>query len=241
MTDRLLAIAASAERGDDESVREGLAWIRRRHEDLLDAVFCTVPEELRRSLDETLAALADLAHGVSLVRECSPRSRDAIGSIGEVLSHRMFSALLSAEAVPSQPVDPRSLFPTDDAFGEARVDARALAENCREQVRAVATAGRVPVTGGHVGSCREGAPTTLGRGGSDLSATLLGAALEADEIQIWTDVDGLMTADPRVVPEARPLPELSYQAAQELAYFGARVLHPATLRPAIDAGLPGAS
>jgi aspartate kinase len=192
----------------------------------------------RADLERGLERLRELARGIYLLGECTARSLDAVASMGEVFSHRLFASALRSLGVPSEAVDPRVLVPTDANFGAAQVDARILEERCAQRLEPLVQKGAVPVTGGYVGATPRGVATTLGRGGSDLSATLVGAALNAEEIQIWTDVDGMMTADPRVVPNARILPQVSFQEASELAYFGAKVLHPATVRPAVEKGIP---
>jgi aspartate kinase len=135
-------------------------------------------------------------------------------------------------------IDPREVLRTDDRFGQAVPDREAIARLCAERLRPVIEAGDVPVTAGFVGATEDGLTTTLGRGGSDYSASLIGVALGASEVQIWTDVDGMMTADPRTVPAARTLPRVSFREASELAYFGAKVLHPATIRPAVEKNIP---
>jgi aspartate kinase len=127
---------------------------------------------------------------------------------------------------------------TDGTFGRAAPDRRLIAERARAHLDSTVQSGRIPVTQGYVGATLRGTPTTLGRGGSDFTAALLGAALRVEEVEIWTDVDGLMTADPRVVPGARSLPEASYDEAAELAFFGAKVLHPATILPLVELGIP---
>ena len=145
---------------------------------------------------------------------------------------------LRARGVPAEAVDAREIVITDDRFGRAQPDAAETAERARTRLSPMVRRGAVPVAGGFIGSTREGATTTLGRGGSDYTAALLGSVLPAGVVEIWTDVDGIMTADPRVVPAAQPIEAISFEEASELAYFGARVLHPLTLAPAIERGIP---
>lgn len=164
--------------------------------------------------------------------------RDELLSWGERLSSHVVAAALKADGVPSRWVDARRCIRTDEEHGRAEPRMDATRQATRAAIDPVLAAGEVPVLGGFVGATEAGATTTLGRGGSDFSAALAGASLDASEIQIWTDVSGFMTADPRVVPSARSIPRLSYDEAAELAYFGAKVLHPRTLHPAVERGIP---
>ena len=163
---------------------------------------------------------------------------DALLACGERISSRVMATALRAHGIHGQNLDARQYFVTEQRHGGAQ----ALFEETRKKLRPAVTASRlrgdVPVLGGFIASSRNGSPTTLGRGGSDLTATIAGAALEAEEVQIWTDVDGVMTADPSLIESARSLPVLSLSEAAELAYFGARVLHPSTMLPAIEHGVP---
>ena len=158
--------------------------------------------------------------------------------MGERLSSEIAAAALAAEGLPALAVDARKVMVTDETHGRAQPLIEETRARVHELVRPLAEAGQVPVLGGYVGSTRAGVTTTLGRGGSDWSAAVIGAVLPADEIQIWTDVDGMMTLDPRIVPSARVIPEISFDEAAELAYFGAKVLHPATIKPAVELGIP---
>jgi len=237
VTDRLVAIARAAEARNQSRSTALLEELGRRHLELLAELAPPSARE-RAGIERDLEASADLARGIALLGECSARTRDALLAQGELLSHRLFVFALAAEGVPAAAIDPRRLVPTDDDHGQATVDRAELARRCSELVVPCLARGLVPVTGGFVGATSEAATTTLGRGGSDLSATLLGVALEASAVEIWTDVDGLMSADPRVVPEARTLREIGFRAASELAFFGANVLHPATIKPAVQRGIP---
>lgn len=240
VTNRLLRAAAAAEARDEASLSEDLQWIRARHLDVLAALELSqdVAEPVRRDVARCLARLEEVTRGVLLVRECSPRSRDAVAATGELISMHLVAAALRDRGVAVEVVDPRRLVRTDDRFGEAEVDREAIGPLVAAEVAPRLQRGGVVVTGGYVGATAEGVTTTLGRGGSDLSATLLGVALDARRVEIWTDVNGMMTADPRVVPRARTLPDVTFQEAAELAYFGAKVLHPATIRPAVERRIP---
>jgi aspartate kinase len=175
---------------------------------------------------------------LAVLKEVSPRWLDAIAATGELASSRIVAAALESRGLPAAWVDARTVMVTTDEHTAAPP----LMEETRVRMTAglipVLAVGRVPVLGGFVGSTAEGVTTTLGRGGSDYSAAIVGACLGASEIQIWTDVDGMLTADPRLVPDARVVPQLSFDEASELAYFGAKVLHPATILPAMTKNIP---
>jgi aspartate kinase len=175
---------------------------------------------------------------VALLRELTPRTADAIAAHGEFLSTRIFADWLRAQGVEASWIDARRVLRTDATFGEAQPLGQRIAELAAEHLAPLLGPGRVVVTQGYVGATEDGLTTTLGRGGSDYSAALFGAALGASEVQIWTDVEGILTCDPRVVPNALPVPELAFDEAAELAAFGAKVLHPSTLQPAVEAGVP---
>jgi aspartate kinase len=185
-------------------------------------------------VDPLLAELDDLVRGMRLVGEASPRAVDLLLSFGERCSARILAAFLSREGVPARALDAFALgLRTDSRFGRARP----LADDGRI-ARAVAQVAEIPVITGYIAADAQGNITTLGRNGSDYSAALFGEALGAAEIQIWTDVDGVLTADPKLVPEARRIDALSFDEASEVAYYGGKVLHPATLLPAVRASIP---
>jgi aspartate kinase len=225
VTDELLAQAHAAAAG-----RYSLRRLRKRHRELLDAIGVDfgVVEPL---LDE----LQHLLKGLALVRELTPRSLDLVASFGERISARSVAAYLSLGDIKATAVDAYDAgMLTDDRFGEATPDPA-----CFPTLRAsLAAIDGVPVVTGFIAKGPSGDITTLGRSGSDFTATILGAALGADEVQIWTDVDGVMTADPRMVPDARSIPVLSIAEASELAYYGAKVIHPATMLPAVENSIP---
>ncbi|MQA31238.1 MAG: lysine-sensitive aspartokinase 3 [Luteitalea sp.] len=173
------------------------------------------------------------AHG-----DVSPRSTDALLAMGELASSRMVAAAFAAQQIPCVWVDSRRVLVTDSDHTSAVPDIDATCARTRSLVGAERDAGRIPVMGGFIGATADGVTTTLGRGGSDYSAAIFGACLDVDEIQIWTDVDGMLTADPRVVAGPRLVPQLSFAEASELAYFGAKVLHPSTILPAVAKNIP---
>ncbi len=186
-------------------------------------------------VDPLLAGLADLARGIALVRECTPRTLDAAASFGERISARIVAAHLVRSGIPAFAIDAWDAgLATDARFGGARP----LPGSDDAIRKALAAREGVPVITGYVGRTAAGDVTTLGRGGSDYSAAIFGAALAAEEIQIWTDVDGVMSADPRIVPGARHVASMSFAEAAELAFFGAKVLHPATMAPAVRTNIP---
>src|ERR1700730_13641462 len=240
VTNRLVDAATHAAAGDAKAGATLIAALRQQHQDALAAL---VPAENTRTavadrIETTLAEGQRLFDGTALLRELTPRALDTISSLGERLCAPMFASAVSELGVRGAAVDATELIITDSYHGGAEPLMDQTRERCEACLRPMLKENIVPVATGFIGATREGALTTLGRGGSDYSATILGAALGADETIIWTDVDGVKTADPRLVPEARMLPEISYNEAAELAYFGAKVLHPNTLRPVTAAGVP---
>lgn len=199
--------------------------------------------ELERTLvDPLLSELADLARGIALVRERTPRTLDCAASFGERLSSRIVAAHLARSGIPAVALDAWDAgLVTDDRFGCARPLPGGDETIARALLAAARTSSgdwKVPVITGYVAKSRSGEITTLGRGGSDYSAAIFGAAIGAEEIQVWKDVDGVMTADPRIVPDARHVRSISFAEAAELAFFGAKVLHPATMAPAVAKNIP---
>ena len=238
-TDALLAAAAKAEGGESERAMAALENLIGAHlgacRDLWNG---RIPEDLERFIAAAAAQLDMLLRGVCLLRELSPRSRDAIVAFGELLSSQIVAGFLASQDVPTGWLDVRRVMRTSARFGAAEPLEPQIHDLVRTELVPLMGPGRVVVTQGYIGATASGITTTLGRGGSDYSASLLGAALGASEVQIWTDVEGILTADPRIVPEASPISELSFREAAELAAFGARVLHPATIQPAVEANIP---
>jgi len=237
VTDALLAIAASAGRGELEKALVHVAELRDRH---LRAAGELVPGggevvgELTRQFDELEAIVRALA----VLREVSPRTLDVVAAMGEHLSSWIVAAALGAAGVRSRWIDARRAIVTSDDHTQAVPFMNETNAALAASVVPAVDAGCVPVLGGFVGATRDGHTTTLGRGGSDYSGALVGAGTGAREIQIWTDVDGMLTADPRVVTSPRLVPALSFAEAAELAYFGAKVLHPSTILPAVERNIP---
>lgn len=194
--------------------------------------------QLLASSAEHFDRLRSLLHALAAIGEFSPRTQDLVASYGEVLSSLIFTHCLRQLGQDAVHVDARRAIVTDATFGKAAPIVAATAARLEELAQPQIVAGRIVVMGGYIGGTTSGITTTLGRGGSDYTAAIAGAALSADEIQIWTDVDGMMTADPRIVPNACKVKQISFAEASELAYFGAKVLHPMTVLPAVDKDIP---
>ena len=239
VTDRLLELTASAERRRDAHVLNGVAELSRRH---FEAIERLLPADVANAvLVEVGAQLDDLRallKATAILRAASPSAHDAIVCTGELINSRIVAAALEQNGVPSAWVDARRTIVTDTAHMAASPKPDETREAVGRELMPRIAEGRVPVVGGFVGATSQGVTTTLGRGGSDYSAAIIGAALDSREIQIWTDVDGMLTADPRVVESPRVVPFLSFGEASELAYFGAKVLHPSTILPAVDKDIP---
>ncbi|MCC6319364.1 MAG: lysine-sensitive aspartokinase 3 [Gemmatimonadaceae bacterium] len=239
-TNALLAIAGQASEGQLILAIRGVEALRERHlavaADLLSAgpMLDEVEAELSASFDE----LAHLAEALSTLGHATPRSRDAIAAMGEMLSSVLVVAAFRERGIAAEHVAATEVMITNDQFEKAEPRPDRIAEASQRVFRSLVAQGRVPVVGGYVGATEQGIVTTLGRGGSDYSASLFGAALGAEAIEIWTDVDGMLTADPRVVSGARLIERIRFDEASELASFGAKVLHPNTISPAVRLGIP---
>jgi aspartate kinase len=241
VTDALLTACEAARAGDGATVARLLVELRDRHLEAVGELLANYPreaQELEREIQEELQALASVLDSIRVLRELTPRAQDRVAASGELMSSRIVAAAMPAHRVPTAWVDARTVIVTDDQHGCAAPLRVPTTDAVLRIIRPAAARGQVAVAGGFVGATEAGITTTLGRGGSDYSAALIGAALGADEIQIWTDVDGMLTADPRVVPEAQLVPRLSFGEASELAYFGAKVLHPSTILPAVERAIP---
>ncbi len=241
VTNALLALAEQAARGHLIGAIRAVEELRERHlaqsELLLGG---TEPaEETAADLSAMCDELAHLTEALATLGDLTPRSLDAIASFGERMSSRLCVPAFQRAGIPAVHVDATEVMITDGAFTRAEPQPEAIADACRATLLPLLRDGRVPVLGGFIGSSRgAGVTTTLGRGGSDYSASLFGAAMKADAIEIWTDVDGMLTADPRVVPNARLIDRIAFDEASELASFGAKVLHPNTIAPAVRLGIP---
>ena len=231
-TDQLLEAATLAEAGDEPGAVGILDRIAERHRGVASE------PEVSVEVDALLAELRSLLHGVFLLRETTARTRAVLVSFGERLCVPLMAQQLRSEGLDAYAVDARTLVRTDDRHDEAAVDMATTTKRCKAFLSKPIAAGRVPVITGFIGSTPDGITTTLGRSGSDYSAAIFGACLDAAEVWIWTDVDGILTADPRLVSEARTLERVSYREAAEMSYFGAKVLHPRTMGPCADKQIP---
>jgi aspartate kinase len=239
VTDMLLAAAAAAGRSDKAGALAIAARLRNRHVEttadmLCGELFTEVEGAIRRGFD----LLDDLLRGIAAVGELTPRTRDNVVSFGERLSSRMVAGAFAQHGLNGVRVDSRACIVTDDRYGKAVPQEAAIEAKLIELVLPLVEAGETPVMGGFIGATAEGITTTLGRGGSDFTAALVGGALHAGAIEIWTDVNGIMTTDPRICPDALRVKTISFEEAAELAYFGAKVLHPATILPAVQKSIP---
>jgi len=238
VTNELLRIAALAAEGKTAAGGRAVTKLEERHDgvakELLGPTAAPVVASIRTLVDD----LRRLVDGVAVLGEASPRSLDAIASFGERLSSLIIHEYFRRMKLESTLIDARSFMITDGQHTAALPDARRTRTALKRVLIPALDKGRVVVTQGFMAATRTGVTTTLGRGGSDLSAALIGALLKAREIQIWTDVDGILTADPSIVREARNIEAMSFREAAELAYFGARVLHPETILPAVSSNIP---
>jgi len=233
VTDKLVAIAQLAEEGEGARAAAEIEALLERHLDVASAVTGASRAKLLQEVRCEFQELTGLVHALAVLREVSPRSRDAVHATGEIVSSRIAAAAFADRGVESVWLDARRVLVTDAEHTAAAPDMDATCERAQAMIAPEAAAGRVTVVGGFIGATASGVTSTLGRGGSDYSAAIFGACLDADEIQIWTDVDGMLTADPRIVAQPRVVPQLSFSEASELAYFGAKVLHPSTILPAV--------
>ena len=239
VTDALLAIASAAGAGRTDDALARIEQLRERHNKTACAL---APQAAGGDLGTQIRAqfddLAALARALAVLREVSPRTLDVVAAAGELLSSRIVAAALTAAGVEAEWVDARQAIVTNADHMRAVPLNEETSAALRSSVLAAIDAGRVPVLGGFVGATKDGHTTTLGRGGSDYSGAIVGAGIGADAIEIWTDVDGMLTADPRVIQNAKLVPHLSFAEAAELAYFGAKVLHPSTILPAVEKNIP---
>jgi aspartate kinase len=240
VTDQLLRTAAAASSGDRTGALAISSRLRSRHRDTAIALVSNTAElaPLLAKIDEDFDALDEVLRGLAAILELTPRISDLIVSFGERLSSRIVTAAFRELGLNAAHVDSREVVITDSQFQKAVPQDDIIEKKAEEKLRPLINEGKVPVMGGFIASNEDGITTTLGRGGSDFSGALIGGALTAEAIEIWTDVDGIMTADPRVCPDALRVKTISFEEAAELAYFGAKVLHPATILPAVKKSIP---
>ncbi|MFB3814572.1 MAG: lysine-sensitive aspartokinase 3 [Terriglobales bacterium] len=239
VTDQLVAMGRSAGAGDRNTALDLARAARERHlatarELLGDGNY----NDLRTELDTMFDSLDELLRGIAAVGELTPRTSDYVLSFGERISSKLVTAAFAARGMNAIHLDAREIIITDATHTKAIPQMDDINDRLLARVRPLLDRGQVPVMGGFIGATRESVPTTIGRGGSDFSAAIVGAGLGAERIEIWTDVDGMKTTDPNLCPDARRIKEISFEEAAELAYFGAKVLHPATLLPAMQKNIP---
>jgi aspartate kinase len=239
VTDQLLACAAAAGRGERATALAGSLTLRQRH---LDTASEIVGHhhigDVAHTLNQHFDALDDLLRGICAVGELTPRTSDLVVSFGERTSSIIVAHGFHHRGLHGTHLDARDCIITDAHFGKAVPDEAAIERKLAERVLPLLEQGLTPVMGGFIGSTPQGVTTTLGRGGSDYTAALVGGGLHAGAIEIWTDVNGIMTTDPRICPDALRVKTISFEEAAELAYFGAKVLHPATILPAVQKSIP---
>ncbi len=240
VTDALIQGAHAAASGDGQTYPALVTDLRVRHTLAVAELLTGVEERtaLLTALDAYLDEFATFCRSVQVLGEVTPRAMDAISSLGERMNARIVAARLRQMGLRSEAMDATELIVTDRRFQQAAPLMDATRARAQTRLLPLLEAGIVPVVTGFMGATEDGITTTLGRGGSDYSASILGAALDADEVWTWTDVDGVLTTDPRIVPDARVIPVLSYSEVGELAYFGAKVLHPKTISPVVERGIP---
>jgi len=239
VTDSLLAMGKAAGSGDRKTALKMARALRERHYDAAGELLGTALfTEFHGELGSHFEELDELLRGIGAVGEITPRTYDYVAAFGEMLSSKIVAAAFTAHDLNGVHVDSRQCLVTDANFTRAVPHFEETNQRLHKRVKPLLDDGNVPVMGGFIGSTRAGITTTIGRGGSDFSAAIIGAGLDAQRIEIWTDVDGMMTTDPRLCPDARRIKVISFDEAAELAYFGAKVLHPATVLPAIQKNIP---
>jgi len=240
VTDQLLRAAAVAAQGDRAGTLAISSRLRVRHRETAIGLVQNPADQaaLLEVIDQKFDALDEILRGLSAILELTPRISDLIVSFGERISSRIVAAAFRERGIDAAHVDAREVVITDSQFQKAVPQDALIEKRAAEKIRPLVNQGKVPVMGGFIASNEAGITTTLGRGGSDFTGALIGGALTADAIEIWTDVDGILTADPRVVAEALRVKVISFEEAAELAYFGAKVLHPATILPAVKKNIP---
>jgi aspartate kinase len=240
VTDQLLRVATIAAQGDRTGALELSSQLRARHRETAIALVKNSADSaaLVSFIEEKLDSLNEILRGLSAILELTPRISDLIVSFGERLSSRIVAAAFRERGINAVPVDAREVIVTNSQFQKAVPQDALIEKRAAEKLLPLISQGQVPVMGGFIASNEAGITTTLGRGGSDFTGALVGGALQAEAIEIWTDVDGIMSADPRVCPDALRVKIISFEEAAELAYFGAKVLHPATILPAVKKNIP---
>jgi len=236
VTDKLLTGAKSAATGDDSMVEQIASELRSKHLQVLEQL-APHSTQTRDIIKAKLDEFVSLCHAMYVLGEATPRALDAIASLGERISAPLVAAAFNEAGVPAKAVDTREVLVTDDVHQFASPDIAATRRGAERVIKPLFEAGEIPVLTGFFGANQEGVITTLGRGGSDFSGAIFGVVLGAQELWIWTDVSGVMSTDPRIEPSARTLSEVTFKEISELAFYGAKVLHPKTIRPALEHGI----
>jgi len=239
VTNLLLDSASLAAQGKVDSLSEAESTLREKHFAAADALIKDEKscEQTKQEINVLILSFVNLCSAMAVLGEASPRALDAVASLGERMSVRLLAAVVNSAGIQASGIESSEFVITNNHFQNAHPDFKATTEKTRQLLNPLMDKGIVPITTGFIGATPEGVTTTLGRGGSDYSAAIIGSVLPADDVWIWTDVDGVMTTDPRIVPSAKTLPEISYGEIAELAYYGAKVLHPKTIRPIVEAGI----
>ncbi len=239
VTNLLLDSAASASHGKVDSLPQAESTLREKHFAAADALIKDekLREQTKAEINALILSLVDLCKAIAVLGEASPRAMDAVASLGERMSLRLLAAVVNDTGIKAKAIEASEFIVTNAHFQNAHPDFKVTTEKTRGKLNPLMDEGIIPITTGFIGATPDGVITTFGRGGSDYSAAIIGSVLPADDVWIWTDVDGVMTTDPRIVKDAKTLSEISYSEIAELAYYGAKVLHPKTIRPVVDAGI----
>lgn len=240
VTNLLLESASYASQGDTRLFTQASHQFYSMHNDIIQALLPdpTHQAQVRHEVNLLINEFTNLCRAISVLGKATPRALDTIASLGERMSVRLLAAILQSQGIPAPFVEATRLIVSDDNFQNAHPDLESTAQLARQNLEPLLFAGQVPIVTGFIAATANGITTTLGRGGSDLTATLIGAVLQANEIWIWTDSDGISTADPRLVPDACTIEKLSYQEVAELSFLGAKILYPKAIQPAVDASIP---
>lgn len=239
VTNLLLDSATLAAQGKVDTLLSAESTLREKHSAAADALIRdeNLRAQTKAEIHVLILSFVDLCKAIAVLGEASPRALDAVASLGERMSLRLLTAIVNDAGVKAQAVESSEFIITNAHYQNAHPDLKITTEKTCGILNPLMDEGIIPITTGFIGATPEGIITTLGRGGSDYSAAIIGSVLPADEVWIWTDVDGVMTTDPRIVKEAKTLSEISYGEIAELAYYGAKVLHPKTIRPVVEAGI----
>jgi bifunctional aspartokinase / homoserine dehydrogenase 1 len=239
VTNLLLDSASLAAQGKLVTLPMAESTLREKHFSAADALIKdeTLRDATKAEINALIQLLVDLCRAIAVLGEASPRALDTVASLGERMNVRLLAAIVNDAGIKARAIESTEFIITNAHFQNAHPDFKTTTEKACAFLNPLMDKGIIPITTGFIGATPDGVITTLGRGGSDYSAAIIGAVLPADDVWIWTDVDGVMTTDPRIVPSAQTLPEINYSEIAELAYYGAKVLHPKTIRPVVDAGI----